>query len=331
MKICVFGAGAVGGHFAARLHRGGADVSIVARGPHLQAIRRNGLIVHAADAEMNARVKASADPRELGLQDAVLVTLKAPALPALAAGIAPLLKPDTPVIFAMNGIPWWYFHAHGGPMDGRRLPSVDPGDAVWNAVGPQRAIGGVVYSGCTVVEPGVVHVGGAVSRLELGEPDGTLSTRVAAIGDVFRKGGLGIDISEKIRDRIWAKLLLNITTGPLCVATQSTLGGLYRSPAIVAAMYRCLDEAAAIARAMGCTPPADLRGPLDKNRDNAHKPSILQDLEAGRPMEITALYEVPLELARLFDVPTPTLDLTVALARLRAGTLAGVTPATPTG
>lgn len=323
MKICVFGAGAVGGHFAARLDRGGAEVSVVARGPHLEAIRRNGLIVRAADAEMVARVKASADPRELGPQDAVLVTLKAPALPALAAGIAPLLKPETPVIFAMNGIPWWYFHAHGGPMEGRRLPSVDPGDAVWNAVGPQRAIGGVVYSGCTVVEPGVVQVGGAVSRLELGEADGSLSSRMAAIAEVFRKGGLVIDESPRIRDRIWAKLLLNITTGPLCVVTGSTLGGLYRSPAIVAAMYRCLDESAAIARAMGCTPPADLRGPLDRNKDNTHKPSILQDLEAGRPMEITALYEVPLELARLFDVPTPTLDLTVALAKLRAGKLAG--------
>ena len=318
MKICVFGAGAVGGHFAARLQRGGAEVSVVARGPHLEAIRRNGLIVRAADGEIRAPVAASDDPRDLGPQDAVLVTLKAPALPALAAGVAPLLRPDTPVIFAMNGIPWWYFHAHGGPFEGRRLPRVDPGDAVWNAVGPDRAIGGVVYSGCTVVEPGVVRVAGAVSRLELGEPDGGMSSRIERIAGIFRAGGLRIDVTPRIRDRIWAKLLLNISTGPLCVITQSTLGQLFGEPDCVAAMYRMLDEAAAIARAMGCAVPEDLRGPLDLNRDSPHRPSILQDLEAGRPMEIAALYETPLDLARLRGVATPTLDLAVALARLRA-------------
>lgn len=318
MKICVFGAGAVGGHFAARLHRGGADVSIVARGPHLEAIRRNGLIVRAEDCEMRAPVAASADPRDLGPQDAVIVTLKAPALPSLAATIAPLLGPDTPVVFAMNGIPWWYFHAHGGAFDGRRLARVDPGDAVWNAVGPARAIGGVIYSGCTVIEPGVVRVAGAVSRLELGEPDGSLSSRVARLAAAFRAGGLVIDETPRIRDRIWAKLLLNISTGPLCIVTQSTLGQMFVDPAIVEAMYRMLDEAAAIARAMGCALPSDLRGPLDKNRSSQHRPSILQDLEAGRPMEIAALYEVPLEMARWCGVETPTLDLAVALARQRA-------------
>ena len=318
MKVCVFGAGAVGGHFAARLHRGGAQASVVARGPHLEAIRAQGQIVPAADGEMRARIPATSDPAELGPQDVVLVTLKAPALPALAAGIAPLLGPRTCVVFAMNGIPWWYFHAHGGPLEGRRMPSIDPGDAVWNAVGSARAIGGVVYSGCTVVAPGVVRVAGATSRLELGEPDGSSSPRVAALAAVLRAGGLEILETPRIRDRIWAKLLLNISTGPLCIATHATLGQLFGDPVLLAAMRAMLGEAAAIARAMGCAPPEDLLGPLEKNRDSPHKPSILQDLEAGRPMEVAALYEAPLELARLAGVSTPTLDLAVAIARQRA-------------
>lgn len=318
MKICVFGAGAVGGHIAARLHRGGAVTSVIARGAHLLAIQRDGLIVRAVDGEIHAPVTAHDDPRALGIQDAVIVTVKAPALPAMAGLIAPLLGPDTAVVFAMNGIPWWYFYAHGGPMDGRRLPRVDPGDVVWNAVGPRRAIGGVVYSGCTVIAPGIVEVGGASSRLEFGEPDGSISTRVEAIAQILRAGGLPIDVTPRIRDRIWAKLLLNMATGPLCVVTQSTLGELSEEPECVAAVQRVLEEGKLIARALGCTVPDDVGKSLERNRTSKHRPSILQDLEAGRPMEIAALYEVPLELARLHKVATPTLDLLVALARQRA-------------
>ena len=267
---------------------------------------------------MQARLPASADAAEFGPQDVVLVTLKAPALPSLAATIAPLLGPDTPVVFAMNGIPWWYFHAHGGPLDGRRLDRIDPGGAVWSAVDPRRVIGGVIYSACTVVEPGVVNVAGAKSRLELGEPDGRLSPRMARIAEIFRAGGLAIDETPRIRDRIWAKLLLNISTGPFCIVTESALGQLLADPVIVAAIHAMLDEAAAIARAMGCEPPADLRGPLERNRGSGHRASILQDLQAGRPMEVAALYDMPLEMARWCGVATPTLDLAIALARQRA-------------
>ncbi len=159
----MFGAGAVGGHIAGRLARGGADVSVVARGPHLAAMQANGLVVHAPDGTIEARVRASADPADLGVQDAVLVSVKAPALPAIATALRPLLGPDTSVAFLMNGIPWWYFHREGGPHDGRRLPRIDPGDAIWNAVGPERAIGGVVYSGCTVTSPGVIEVDNAMA------------------------------------------------------------------------------------------------------------------------------------------------------------------------
>jgi len=154
MRVCVFGAGAIGGHLAVRLARGGAEVSVLARGPHLAAIQRDGLTVHASDGQLHTRVRASDDPKALGPQDAVLVTVKAPALPAVAAGIAPLLKPDTPVVFAMNGIPWFYFHGIGGALEGRRLAKIDPGDALWRAVGPERAIDGVVYAASAVIAPG---------------------------------------------------------------------------------------------------------------------------------------------------------------------------------
>jgi 2-dehydropantoate 2-reductase len=170
MRICVYGAGAIGGHLAVRLARGGADVSVLARGAHLAAIQRNGLTVHTTEGQLNARVLASDDPKSLGPQDAVLVTVKAPALPAIAAGIGPLLKPDTSVAFLMNGIPWFYFHGIGGELEGRRLPKIDPGDALWRAVGPERAIAGVVYAASTVIEPGVIDLENANPRVVLGEP-----------------------------------------------------------------------------------------------------------------------------------------------------------------
>src|SRR5262249_4862721 len=154
----VYGAGAIGGHLAVRLARGGADVSVVARGQHLAAIQRDGLTVHASDGQFNVRMPASDDPKALGPQDAVLVTVKAPALPEVAAGIGPLLKPDTPVVFVMNGVPWFYFHGIGSALDGRRLPKIDPDDTLWRAVGPERAIAGVVYAASTVIAPGVVEL-----------------------------------------------------------------------------------------------------------------------------------------------------------------------------
>ena len=227
MRVCVYGAGAIGGHLAARLAKAGVETSVVARGAHLAAIQANGLTLRAPDLTGTFAVRASDDPASLGPQDAVLVTTKAPALPSVAAGIAPLLGPDTPVVFVMNGIPWWYFHAHGGPFDGHRLAGVDPGDTVWNAVGPGRAIGGVVYSACTVVAPGVIHVESARSRLVLGEPDNKVSRRAAAVAQPLEEGGFQMAVSDRIRDAIWSKLLLNLTSGSLGILAQSGPMGIY--------------------------------------------------------------------------------------------------------
>lgn len=326
MKVCVFGAGAIGGHVAARLHRGGAEVSVVARGAQLAAIQADGLRVHAKDAEMHAQVRASDDPAELGPQDAVIVAVKAPALPAVAAAIGPLLQQDTSVAFAMNGIPWWYFHAHGGDLDGRRLPQVDPDGAMWDRVGPERALGCVVYSACTVTEPGVIHVENARSRLVLGEPDGSRSPRIEALAAALRAGGLDIEVTDRIRDRVWSKLLLNLGSGPMGVLAQSGPQALYAEEACCDATRRIVAEGAAVARAMGCHVEPDVEGQLANGRKLAHLPSIVQDLVLGRAMEIEAIFGVPLDLARMQGVPTPTLDLLVALARVRARA-AGLYPA----
>lgn len=313
----MFGAGAIGGHVAARAAKGGAEVSVVARGANLEAMRANGLRVVASDGEIVARVTATDNPEKLGHQDVVIVTVKAPALPAVAARIGPLLGPDTRVVFAMNGIPWFYFHGHGGELDGLRLARIDPDDALWRAVGPDRAVAGIVYSACVVSAPATIQVTGP-SKLILGAPDGTTSPAVENLAKVLRAGGLGIDLTPEMRPAIWRKLLLNLFTGPLCVVAQSNIQDMIAEPAAEAASRACLAEALAIAHAMG--------HPIEINADRlvaglhgmTHKPSVLQDLELGRPMEIDAVFDAPLHLARRQGVATPTLDLLVGLMKLRA-------------
>jgi 2-dehydropantoate 2-reductase len=318
MKICVYGAGAVGGYIAGRLAKGGAEISVIARGQQLAAIAAHGLNIRAADGDFHADVTASADPAALGVQDAVIVAVKAPSLPDIAARIAPLLRPDTPVVFAMNGIPWWYFHGVEGPYAERRLPRIDPGDAVWNAIGPQRAIGGVVYVGCTVIEPGVIAVTGYRSRLVLGEPDGRISGRVQAIADAIAAGGMTCDVTPRIRDVIWAKLCNNLGSGPMGVLTQSASQTIFADPILAGTVHQIADEITAIAAAMGCTIKPDPDGQVAGALKSPHVSSIVQDLLLGRPMEIDAVFRTPLELARLAGVATPVLDLLVSLATMRA-------------
>lgn len=318
MKVCVFGAGAIGTHVAGRLAKGGAAVSVIARGPQLAAFQANGLRVHAADGAIQARVAASADAGALGRQDIVVVTVKAPALPSVARGIGPLLGPDTAVAFVMNGIPWWYFQGTGGAEEGRRLDKLDPGDALREAVHPARVIGGVVYSACTLTEPGVVHVENQRSRIVLGAPDGRPSERIEALAAILRAGGLVMDVTGRIRDAVWAKLLLNLGLGPLAVLTGCAPGQFYAEDACRDATRRVLAEGAAVAAAMGCPVEPNAEGQIANGAKSQHKSSILQDLEGGRPMEIDALYGVPLDFARMHGVPTPTLDLLVAMVRARA-------------
>jgi 2-dehydropantoate 2-reductase len=319
MKLCIFGAGSVGGYLACFLAKGGADVSVVARGAHLAAIRVNGLTVETPDGAINVKLAASDDPADLGPQDAVIVTVKAPALPAVAATIGPLLGPATPVAFAMNGIPWWYFHAHGGPFDGRRLPRLDPDDALWRTVGPERAIGGIFWPACSTPAPGVVRLlTGAGRGTVFGEPDGTGTPRIDALATAFRAADLPVTIAGNIRALIWQKLAFNLSAGPMSVLTQSPVRATHEETALIACSRRMLAEAEAIALAMGYRLDIDADRVVAANTRLAHRPSILQDLEAGRPMEIDALYNVPLDMARMMGVATPMLDLLVSLIKVKA-------------
>ena len=318
MRICVYGAGAIGGHLAVRLARGGAEVSVVARGAHLAAIQANGLTVHAVDGTHQERVQASDDPTTLGPQDAVFVTVKAPALPEVAAGIGPLLKPETPVAFVMNGIPWWYFNRLGGPHDGAVLPRVDPDNALLHAIGPARTLGGVVYSASAVVAPGVIEVEQPKSRVILGEIDGTLSPRLQTLAGLITKGGISGEASTEIRTEIWNKLISNLAGGTLAVLSGSAPKTAYTEPAAREAGLRVMQEAAAIAGALGARPATNHAVRVANQSAMDHKPSILQDLELGRPMEVDGMFDAPLVLARMAGVETPTLDLLVALCKLKA-------------
>jgi 2-dehydropantoate 2-reductase len=317
VKVCVYGAGAIGGHIAARLALGGAEVSLVARGAHLAAIRANGLTVHAHDGTHHSRPQASDNPADLGPQDAVIVTVKAPALPSVAAGIAPLLRADTPVAFVMNGIPWWYFDGHGGKLDGLRLPEVDPGEVLRDAVGIGRTLGGVVYSATEVLAPGVVKSEHGNIRVILGEIDGRASDRARAISAVLAAGGMPCPVSPEIRKEVWLKLLGNLSNGPLCVLTRRGVRDTYADPTLRAAALRSAEEGRRIAQALGLDIPDDAVERIGK-LTMAHKPSILQDLELGRPMEIDGIFTLPLKVARLLGVETPQLDLLVALAKQSA-------------
>ena len=254
----------------------------------------------------------------------MIVAVKAPALPEVAATIGPLLRDDTPVMFVMNGIPWWYFYAHGGALDGRRLPLIDPGDVVWNAVGPQRAIGSVIYSSNTVVGPGIIRNTSGRVHLIIGEPTGQKTPRIKAIADAVNISGAKCDITERIRDDIWTKLLANMSSNPLTFLGQCSLGAVFAEPVCVAAVKTMAAEAAAIARALGCEVHLDVDSAFAGA--SRHKPSIVQDLERGRPLELDAMFTVPAEFGKMLGVKTPMLDLFVTLMKLRARA-AGLYPA----
>src|ERR1700679_4219688 len=285
MRICVFGAGSVGGYLAGYLSRGGAEVSAIARGAHLAAIRANGLTVETPDDSLTVRIFASDNPADIGLQDIVLVTVKAPALPEVAATIAPLLGSDTAVAFIMNGIPWWYFHAHGGALNARQLPSLDPNGALWRTVTPNRAIGAVFWPACSVPSPGVVRLlTGAGGGTVFGEPSNALTPRLHAIAAAFKAAALPVTLTEDIRALIWRKLAFNLSAGPLCVLTETPVLDTHTEAPLIACSGQILNEAIAVAAAMGITLKLDIPAIAEMNKTLAHRPSILQDLTSGRPM-----------------------------------------------
>jgi 2-dehydropantoate 2-reductase len=304
VRICVFGAGAIGSHVAARLARGGAEASVVARGAQLEAIQARGITVEAPEERFTARVRAAQDPAALGVQDAVLVTVKAPAVPSVVPALAPLVGPGTSIAFVLNGIPFWW-----------GAPRMDPGGALAAALPMARVLGGVVWSACTVTEPGTVRVQTALSRLILGAPAGGPAPSAQPIAAALEAGGMKGEVSEDIRTAVWTKLINNLTNGPICLLTRRDMRATFEDATLLEAARRVMREGLALAAALGHAVPGEPEKTILRSVSIAHKPSILQDLEAGRALEFDALFEAPLDLAREAGVAMPTLELLVALAR----------------
>jgi 2-dehydropantoate 2-reductase len=316
MRICIFGAGAVGSHFAVRLALAGHDVSCVMRGPHLEAVKASGLTLRVGEAEFKARVKASDDPATLGPQDLVISTLKATGLGALANGLPPLLGDDTAVICAQNGIPWWYDlglpSKHPPPPE---LSFLDPGGRLRAAIPKERIIGGVIFSSNEIVAPGVaVNSSPERNRLLIGECDDRASERIARLRAAFTEASIESPGVTEIRETIWSKLLTNMSMSVLCLLTRQTARGVRDDPALHDVIPRLLDEANGVAqRYIPEVKRVTRTGPAPD-----HKPSILQDYELGRAMEIDVLVRAPAAFARAAGLATPMLDLMAALAIQKA-------------
>jgi 2-dehydropantoate 2-reductase len=324
MRVCVFGAGAVGGYLAARLARAGShEIAVVARGAHLRAIQSQGLRLICADEEFVVRPHAATDrAQDLPPQDVVIVTLKAHSQPAAAGDIASLLVQGGTAVFANNGIPWWWNY-RGAQQPGTPLPLLDPDAELWKHVRPERAIGCVVYSANEVVQPGVVrHT--ANNLWLLGEPTGRRSDRLLAIESLLRDAQLDAQAVTGIRDRIWAKLLRNAPLNSLCALTRLSVDELAHEPQLHAMCNAVIDEIAAIAAADGCDLSAgladaksvlDLGGAIDGGTARNIRPSMLQDVLNGRPLEVEAILGQVQALAHASGTPCPLLDVLVPLVR----------------
>jgi len=321
MKIAIFGAGAIGAFVGAELALGGIDVTLIARGPHLAAMRENGVRIRIGDEERVAKLNCTDDPAAAGQQDYVIITLKAHSVPGVCDALQPLLGPETAVVTASNGIPWWYFHKLAGPYEDHRVKAVDPDGAQWEKIGPERAIGCIVYMAAEITEPGVVVVQPHLStkRLPLGEPDGTRSDRVRALSQALVGAGFKAPVRTDIRSDIWIKLWGNMVFNPISALTGSTLEDIVADEGTRAVARAVMLEGQQIGEALGARFAIDVDKRIDgAGQIGAHRTSMLQDLLASRPMEIEALVGAVAELGRLVEVPTPMLDSLYALVKLRA-------------
>ena len=322
-RICIFGAGAIGGYVGAALHEAGAEVSLVARGPHLEAIRADGLGLEKDSKVTRYSLPASDRPADLGPQDYVILAIKAHTIPMILDDLMPLLGPDTAVVPAVNGLPWWYFHKAqtGTALDEKPLQAVDPGGRVWNEIGPQRAIGCVVYPACEIAAPGLVkHLDG--DRFTLGEPSMEQSERVKTLSSLMIAGGLKAPQKPRIRDEIWVKLWGNCSFNPVSALTGATLDAIGNDPESRALVHAIMTEVKSVGEAIGVRFSVS----IEKRIDGAaaivgHKPSTRQDIEAGRPLEIDPLVTAVLELAEGLSIETPALAHVTALLKLQAETL----------
>jgi len=318
MKVAIFGAGAIGGMMGVKLAQAGADVTFIARGPHLAAMQANGVTMNSGGETIVVHPRCVGSAAEAGRQDYVIVTLKANALPGAAPDIASMMGPESALVTAVNGVPYWYFHGLEGPFAGRRVESVDPGGVIASLIPPSQAIGCVVYPAAEIHAPGVItHTYG--DRFSLGEPDGSRSPRVEAISKLLISAGLKAPVRPKIRDEIWVKLWGNLCLNPLSALTGATLDIITGRPDLRAICRAMMVEAQSVAEALG----VKFAISVDKRLEGAaevgvHKTSMLQDIERGRPMEIDALLGAVVELGGLVGHPMPSCETVLALVRERA-------------
>lgn len=324
MKICIFGAGAIGGFMGVKLAQAGADVSLVARGPHLEAMQSKALTLFEDGQDaVTVPVTASDNPADLGPQDYVIITLKAHSVPGVVSAMQPLIGENTTIVSGVNGVPWWYFHKHGGEHEGTRIASVDPGAAQWDGFGPDRVLGCVVYPAAEVTQPGVIrHIEG--NRFSLGEPDGSKSERALTLSKALSAAGLKAPVRPRIRDEIWVKLWGNLSFNPISALTHATLDVLCTDADTRPVVRSMMLEAQHIAEKLGVKFPINVDRRIDGGAAvGAHRTSMWQDLDNGRPMEIDALVSAVQELGVLTETPTPTIDIVAALIKLR-GKVAGL-------
>ncbi|CAN7392907.1 2-dehydropantoate 2-reductase [Polaromonas sp. LjRoot131] len=318
MKVCIYGAGAIGGWIGMGLARAGCSVSVVARGATLQALQLHGLRLNQAGQITSQAVASSAVPAELGAQDLVVLAVKAPSLPEVARHIAPLLGPDTLVLTAMNGVPWWFLQGFGGALSGQRLSSVDPTGEITQAIPARHIVGCVVHASCSLDEPGQVHHHFG-NKLIIGEPSGDKTARVLQLAALLEKAGFEAPVSDQIQKDIWFKLWGNMTANPISALTGATMDRVLDDELVTAFTHSIMLEAKEIGARIGI--------PIHQTPEERHvitrklgafKTSMLQDVEAGKPVELDALVTAVRELGQLTGVPTPSTDALLGLARLQA-------------
>jgi 2-dehydropantoate 2-reductase len=318
MKFLIAGAGAIGGYIGARMTHSGFDVTLFARGPHLRAMQDRGVQVKSADGDFVARPRIVGSLEEAGPADVVFLGVKAHSLPKLAPQLKPVLGPETTVVSTQNGIPWWYFENFDGEWKGLRLERVDPGGVISSAIEAHRVVGSIVYFSTEITAPGVIqHIEG--NRISLGEPDGSRSDRSRRIAEALVASGLRAPITTRIRHEIWVKVLGNASLNPVSALTHATLVQMVRDPGVCSLIRNIMQEVEGVSHKLGMELPVSIDQRIaGAERVGEHKTSMLQDLEAGRPIELEALVGAVVELGERVGLPMPYTRTVYSCTRLLA-------------
>jgi 2-dehydropantoate 2-reductase len=326
MRFLIAGAGAIGGYIGAKMARAGLDVTLFARGAHLEAMRERGLRVISPEGDFEVRPTVIGSLEDAGPVDVIILGVKAHGLTRLAPDIKPLVAENTTVVGTQNGVPWWYFQAGAGEFTGLHLECVDPGGIIGASIDPARVVASIVYLGTDIVKPGVIrHTEG--NRISLGEPDGSRSDRCRAIAEALIKSGLRCPITARIRHEIWVKILGNVAFNPISALTRATLAAMARDPAVNPIVRSIMAEAEAVAAKLGLELPISIDQRIaGAEKVGEHKTSMLQDLEAGRPLELEAVVGAVAELGDRLGVPMPHTRTVYACARLLGITAAAERP-----